>query len=155
MIELVVRLLTIYPALFLFRTVSNVFKDLFQISSSRRLSAISDMIRCPRLTYLYPFPTMTPRFHPWLSPKDFLASIFTSFPFLNKSRKKNRRKYLSSSILDQSSLSLHIPIISKIVDIEKLSLNFETVIKISLTRMKPFDYCSDSTLNEGIELLLG
>ena len=93
---------------------------MLSISSSRRLSSIHQVMDCPRLSYLYPFPPTTSRFHPWLSARQFLTSIFTStLPFLNS---KKFVKLSSSSSIPFSrktiafSLSPHSQIINKFIE---------------------------------------
>ena len=86
-------------------------------SSSRRLSSIHEVMDCPRLSYLYPFPPMTPRFYPWLSPQQFLTSVFTSLPFLtSKKFVKLSSAIPSREMIYSYSLSPHCHIINKIIE---------------------------------------
>ena len=90
---------------------------MLSISSSRRLSSIHEVMDCPRLSYLYPFPPMTPRFYPWLSPRQFLKSVFTSLPFLtSKKFVKLSSAIPSREMIYSYSLSPHCHIINKIIE---------------------------------------
>ena len=93
-------------------------------------------MQCPSLSYQYPFPPITPKFN-------FLASFFTSLPLLPSTLRLKRKQKVSTL-----SLSIHAPIISKMIDLEKLKfkavLNFLCTTSINLLDLVSYNYFNDT-----------
>ena len=76
---------------------------------------------------------MTPKYYPWLNPGHFLRYFFTSLPLLKQNEKemtkssKKKKKYIPY-FLTQSSLSPHVPVVVKIIDVERFVSSVESVI---------------------------
>ena len=79
-------------------------------SSSRRLSSINDMIKCPRLSYQYPFAPKSP-----INQQNYFISFFISLPFLNPSKNKRKKPKYSDNLVIPLTLSPHSPFLSKII----------------------------------------
>ena len=80
------------------------------------------MIKCPRLSYLYPFPEKNPKHNNpcWPPPKIFREIATNSFPppctfFLKKRKKYSERSEKSEHFVSQLTLSPHTPLIRKII----------------------------------------
>ena len=79
------------------------------------------MIKCPRLSYLYPFPEKNPKYNNpcWPPPKIFREIATYSFPpctfFLKKRKKYSERSEKSEHFVSQLTLSPHTPLIRKII----------------------------------------